>query len=153
MPKRRQVGVLLRLLIVAECALRLDPLVHPPAQPPRTGEAIAVLIDLAGIQLVQRVEVVRDVATQRYRGEVWRAVLVAAGLDVDVRLEEHQTEKRSRRALGGTTIGGPAIERADGRVEIRAHLLIHVQPEVLPVVAAQTEDHALVARLLERGTV
>src|SRR5438094_805946 len=80
-----------------------------------------------------------DVATQRHVRDVRRAVGVAAGLDVDVRLEEHQTEKRPTRAFGGTTIGGLAIERADGRVEIRAHLLIHVQPEVLPVVAAQTE--------------
>src|SRR6267378_7455888 len=103
MPKRRHVGVLLPLLIVPECALRLEPGVEPPAQPPRAGEAIPVLIDLAGIQLVQRVEIIRDVAAQRNGGDVWRAVLVAAGLDVDVRLEEHQTEKRPTRAFGGTT--------------------------------------------------
>src|SRR2546422_2191764 len=115
---RRQVGVLLPLLIVPDCALRLEPGVDAPAQPPRTGEAIPVLIDLAGIQLVERVVIVRDVATQRNRSLEWRAVGIAAGLDVDVRLEEHQTEKRSRLTLGSSTIGGPSVERADGRVEV-----------------------------------
>src|SRR5712664_868690 len=152
MPIRRHVDPLLPLLIVPEGTLRLEPGVDAPAQPPRTGEAIPVLIDLPGIQLVQRVEIVRDVATQRNRGLEWRAVGIAAGLDVDVRLKEHQSEKRPRLTLGSSTIGGPSVERADGRVEVRAHLLIHVQPEVLAVVAAQSEDHTMVACFLDGRT-
>ena len=149
-PIREQVGGIAGLLVVPECALRLEPGLDPPPQPPRATEAVAVLVHLPIRQLVERIEVVRHVTTQRDLGDVLRSIGIAARLDVDVRLEEHQAKEGSGLSFRRATVRRAAIERAHRRVQAGPDLLINVEPEVLPVVAAQPEDHALVAGFFER---
>src|SRR5207247_1421892 len=101
--------------------------------------------------LIQRVELVRDVPAERNVCDVLRAVGVATRLDVHVRLEKHEAEERTALAFGGPPVRGLAVERAHRCVETGPDLLIDVEPEVLPVVAAKTEDDTFVPRLFDGG--
>ena len=100
-------------------------------------------------QIVERVEVIGHITAERNLGHIFRPIRVATGLDVHVGLQEHQSEKRPRRTFRRTTIRRCAVERAEGRIQVRPHLLVDVQPEILAVVSTQAEDHALVSGLFE----
>ena len=144
---RHLVRVVGRLLVVVVVALEREP-VEDPVGPPRVaGVARAIRADMLVGQRVHRVRGIRqDVRDLR---RVRRPVRVREE-QVDVGLDERHREERRTGALRDLAVVRLSEEAAHRQVEPGCQRLIHVHPEVLPVVALEKDEDAILLGVLER---